>query len=59
MAFPATIQALSFSKHGGVEVMEKITVPFPEQDPGSVLIKVSLSSSIYANDNFINGMIGT
>ncbi|CAL1694611.1 unnamed protein product [Somion occarium] len=41
MSFPSTIEALSFSRTGGVEVMEKITVPFPKQSPDSIVIKVN------------------
>ena len=40
MTFPSTIEALSFAKTGGVEVMEKITIPFPKQSPDGIIVKV-------------------
>ena len=42
MAFPETMQALAFHKTGGVEELEKITVPFPEHKPGTIIVKVRL-----------------
>ncbi|KAK7695089.1 hypothetical protein QCA50_002279 [Cerrena zonata] len=41
MSFPSTIQALSFGKTGGVEVMEKITIPFPKQSADSIIVKMN------------------
>ena len=40
MSLPQTVQAITFSKHGGLEVLEKTTLPFPEQKPGDVIVKV-------------------
>lgn len=40
MSFLETIQAIGINKMGGVEVVEKLTVPFPQQQPGQVLVKV-------------------
>lgn len=39
-AFPSTIQAITFSRAGGVEVVQKQTVPFPKQRPGQLVVKV-------------------
>ncbi len=41
MSFPESIQAIGINKTGGVEVVEKLTVPFPKQQPDQVLIKVA------------------
>jgi hypothetical protein len=37
---PATIKAITFSKTGGVEVIEKTDQPFPQQRPGDIILKV-------------------
>jgi len=34
------MQALAFKKTGGVEELEKLTVPFPEHKAGTILVKV-------------------
>lgn len=41
MSFPKSIKAIVVPKHGDVDVIELAEVPFPEQQPGEVLIKVS------------------
>ncbi|KAI0783113.1 NAD-P-binding protein [Abortiporus biennis] len=38
---PSTIEAFSFAKTGGVEVMEKITIPFPKIEKDSIVVKVN------------------
>jgi len=38
--FPATIKAITFSKTGDVDVIEKTDQPFPRQGPGDVILKV-------------------
>ncbi|TCD71152.1 hypothetical protein EIP91_012100 [Steccherinum ochraceum] len=40
MAFPESMEALVFYKTGGVEELQKATVPFPEHKPGTILVKV-------------------
>ncbi|GLB43603.1 putative zinc-binding dehydrogenase [Lyophyllum shimeji] len=49
MSLPTTVEAITIAKTGGSEVIEKITVPFPEPDPGSIVIKVE-----YLGVNFID-----
>jgi len=56
MSLPDTIEAITIPKvrllrrrstdvhdlqHGGVEVIEKTTLPFPEVKPGEIVIKVT------------------
>ena len=41
MSFPQTIKAILVPKHGDVDVIELGDVPFPEQKPNEVLIKVT------------------
>ncbi|KIP11154.1 hypothetical protein PHLGIDRAFT_18080 [Phlebiopsis gigantea 11061_1 CR5-6] len=41
MSFPSTIQAIAISKTGGFEVLEKQTLPFPQQQPNQLLVKVA------------------
>ena len=38
--FPATIKAITFSKTGEVDVLEKTELAFPQQGPGDVILKV-------------------
>ncbi|KAM6498576.1 hypothetical protein JOM56_006524 [Amanita muscaria] len=49
MSLPATIQAITIAKTGGVEVIEKTEQPFPQVKPGDIVIKVE-----YAGVNFID-----
>lgn len=44
--FPETMQALAFKKTGGVEELEKMTVPFPEHKAGAIIVKVRYMSVI-------------
>ena len=37
---PATVKAITFSKTGDVDVIEKTDQPFPQQGPGDVILKV-------------------
>lgn len=41
MSFPETISVIAIDKTGGIEVLEKKTVPFPTQKPGEIVVKVS------------------
>ena len=45
MSIPETIQALVYTKHGGPEVIDKIALPFPQQKPNEVLLKVDVGDS--------------
>ena len=38
--FPATIKAITFSKTGDVDVIEKTEKPFPQRGPGDIILKV-------------------
>lgn len=38
--FPATVKAITYSKTGDVDVIEKTDQPFPQQGPGDVILKV-------------------
>ncbi|KAG6841743.1 hypothetical protein C0991_007629, partial [Blastosporella zonata] len=49
MSLPTTTDAIIIAKTGGVEVIEKKTIPFPKPHPGSVVIKVE-----YLGINFID-----
>jgi hypothetical protein len=46
MSFPSKIQAITFAKTGGVDVIEKTEQPFPQQLPGEILVKVIPLSSL-------------
>jgi hypothetical protein len=39
--FPSTVKAITFSKTGDVNVIEKTEQPFPQQGPGDVILKVN------------------
>lgn len=38
--FPSTVKALTYSKTGDVDVLEKTEQPFPQQGPKDVILKV-------------------
>lgn len=40
MTYPSTIKAVGINKTGDVDVIEDLTLPFPEQKPGELLVKV-------------------
>lgn len=40
MTYPSTIKAVGINKTGDVDVIEDLTLPFPEQKPGDLLVKV-------------------
>jgi len=56
MSFPSTIHAITFAKTGGVEVIEKSELPFPQQRPGEVLVKVKYAGINYADVYMRMGM---
>jgi len=49
MSLPPSVEAITIAKNGGLEVIEKIHLPFPEVNPGDVVIKVE-----YCGVNFID-----
>ncbi|KAH9948203.1 NAD-P-binding protein [Amylocystis lapponica] len=49
MSFPKTFQAIAIDKQGGIDVLQKKTLPFPTQAPGDIIVKVA-----YAGVNFID-----
>lgn len=40
MTYPSTVKAVGINKTGDVDVIEDLTLPFPEQKPGELLVKV-------------------
>ena len=42
--FPATVKAITFSKTGDIDVIEKTDQPFPQQGPGDVILKVRVTT---------------
>ncbi|PFH52349.1 hypothetical protein AMATHDRAFT_57416 [Amanita thiersii Skay4041] len=49
MSFPLNVDAITIAKTGGLEVIEKTTIPFPRVDSRDIVIKVA-----YAGVNFID-----
>jgi len=49
MTFPPTVEAITIPHIGGLEVLEKKTIPFPQVNPGDIVIKVE-----YFGVNFID-----
>lgn len=49
MSFPSTVEAVTIPQNGGVDVIEKKTIPFPDVKPGDIVIKVE-----YFGVNFID-----
>ena len=42
MSFPKTVQAIAIDKQGDLDVLEKKTLPFPEQGPQDLVVKVRI-----------------
>lgn len=40
MSLPSTIQGIAIDQPGGLEVLEKKTLPFPKQEPNQIVVKV-------------------
>lgn len=49
MGLPATVEAITIPHTGGIDVMEKTSIPFPHPKPNEFLVKVD-----YAGVNFID-----
>jgi len=49
MSFPATVEAITIPHVGGVDVIQKTTIPFSKPNPGDIVIKVE-----YFGVNFID-----
>ncbi|KLO09266.1 NAD-binding protein [Schizopora paradoxa] len=49
MSFPSTIKAIVAPKHGDVDVIDIVELPFPKQQPNEILVKVK-----YVGVNFID-----
>ncbi|KAI0307617.1 NAD(P)-binding protein [Multifurca ochricompacta] len=47
MPYPTVIKGVGIKQNGGVEVIEELELPFPQVDPGDMLVKVQ-----YAGVNF-------
>jgi hypothetical protein len=40
MSLPKTTEVIAIQQQGGLEVLEKKTLPFPEQGPKDIVVKV-------------------
>ena len=40
MSFPATVSAIAINETGSFDVIEKLEVPFPQQKPNEIVLKV-------------------
>jgi len=49
MSFPSTIKAIVAPTQGDVDVIAEVNLPFPEQKPGEILVKIR-----YAGVNFVD-----
>lgn len=57
--FPPTVKAITFAKTGGVEVIEKTELPFPQQGPGDVIVKVEFAGVNFIDTYFRSGLYST
>ena len=48
MSLPPTIKAIAVPKHGDIDVIELVELPFPQQKPGDILVKVRRTAHMYA-----------
>ena len=55
MSLPSAVEAITISKPGGLEVLEKTTLPFPEQRLGEMLVKVRVHLSCILGVNMMEG----
>jgi NADPH2:quinone reductase len=51
MSYPSTVQAITISKTGGPEVIEKREIPFPKVAPDHLVIKVESLPNSYTSRN--------
>ncbi|KAI0089201.1 NAD-P-binding protein [Irpex rosettiformis] len=56
MSLPETIHAIAFNKNGGVEVLEKLTFPFPQQKPTDIVVKVAYGGVNMIDTYFRKGL---
>ncbi len=42
MTYPSTIKAIVLTGVGDFDTIRQVEVPFPEQQPGEILVKVSV-----------------
>ncbi|KAL9716343.1 NADPH:quinone reductase [Leucoagaricus gongylophorus] len=56
MSLPQTIEAITISNTGGIEVLEKTTCPFPKVNPGDVVIKVEYGGVNFIDTYFRSGL---
>ncbi len=40
MSYPTTVKGVGIKQNGGVEVIEDLELPFPDVQPGEMLVKV-------------------
>ncbi|KZT08736.1 NAD-P-binding protein [Laetiporus sulphureus 93-53] len=59
MSFPKTIQAITINKNGGVDALEKQLVPFPQQNPSNVLVKVHYGGVNFVDTYYRSGLYPT
>lgn len=51
MSYPSSVQAITISKTGGPEVIEKREIPFPKVAPNHLVVKVESLSDFHATVN--------
>ena len=49
-SFPSTVEALAIATTGDIDVIEKMTLPFPKVNPGDLVVKVSSCAFVYVDD---------
>ncbi|KAF5391609.1 hypothetical protein D9757_002429 [Collybiopsis confluens] len=54
--FPSTVEAIAINKTGDIDVLEKMTLPFPKVEPGDLLVKIEYVGVNYIDTYFRKGL---
>ncbi|KAI0764849.1 hypothetical protein C8Q74DRAFT_1004381 [Fomes fomentarius] len=56
MSLPETIHAIAINKAGDFDVIEKLELPFPQNAPGNVLVKVHYGGVTFVDTYYRKGL---
>ncbi|KAF8808020.1 NAD(P)-binding protein [Phlegmacium glaucopus] len=54
--YPPTVEAMTIPNIGGIEVIQKTTIPFPKVNPGDIVIKVDYFGINFIDTYFRSGL---
>ncbi|KAI5824571.1 NAD(P)-binding protein [Schizophyllum commune Tattone D] len=56
MTLPETIETIAIPKTGGIELLEKVTLPFPKVEPNHIVVKVEWGGVNFIDTYFRQGL---